>query len=91
MALNNDLNGVLNNMVYNVSPVIKLSNGLYTLVDKSTIISDETPGTNLIGFIVSNCSSTDEIIYKFKLLGNWSSNNYSYNNDTNKWEETISK
>jgi len=89
MALNNDLNGVLNNMVNNVSPVIKLSNGLYTLVDKSTIISDEIPGTNLIGFIVSNCSSTDEIIYKFKLLGNWSSNNYSYNNDTNKWEETI--
>ena len=42
MALNNDLNDVLLNIVDNRSPVIKLSNGLYSLISKQSI----TPDTN---------------------------------------------
>jgi len=87
MALNNDLNGVLSNVAKGISPVIKLSNGLYTIVDKNTIKPTDTLGNGLVGYITNGCHTNDQIIYNFKLLGNWTIN-YSYNNETNKWEYT---
>lgn len=86
MALNNNLNGVLDNIVHNVSPVIKLSNGLYTLVDKNTIIPDETSGTNLIGKVIEECITIDTIIKLFKLLGSWQ-DSYIYDSTTNTWRK----
>lgn len=84
MALNNNLNGVLNNIIKDVAPVIKLSNGLYTLVDKETIVPDKTQLINLIGDVMLDCSTEDEIISAFKLLGSWASD-YYYNQNTNTW------
>ncbi len=93
MALSNDLNGVLNNVAHGISPVIKLSNGLYTLVDKHSIIPDENLGTNLTGNIIYNCNTEDNVIVNFKLLGNWSTNGpsyFEYNEENNKWKEYFS-
>lgn len=84
MALNNNLNGVLNNIVNDVAPVIKLSNGLYSLVDKSSVVPSETEGTNLKGGVVDNCMTSDTIIWYFELLGNWSAS-YYYMADIRKW------
>ena len=82
MALNNDLNDVLLNIADNRSPVIKLSNGLYSLISKQSIAPDTNLGTNLIGNIHENCATGDEITYYFKLLGTWNSNEYFYDQGT---------
>lgn len=85
MALNNELNGVLSNVVHGTSPVIKLSNGLYTIVDKDSIVPDETLGTNLLGCVNNGYIAYSELISDFKLIGTWRTVNYTYNNETNKW------
>ena len=82
MALNGNLNDVLSNIVDNRSPVIKLSNGLYTLVNRHLIIPDTNLGTNLSGRIDEYCITEDEIIDIFKLLGTWNSNEYFYDQNT---------
>ena len=84
MALNGELSDVLNNIIHGVAPVIKLSNGLYTLVNKNTIVPDRTPGTNLFGYVIEECDTYDETI-SFTLIGNWSTDEYWYDRDTNKW------
>lgn len=81
MALNGNLDNVLYNIIWkNVAPVIKLSNGLYTLVDKNTVVPDTTLGTNLIGRGVN-----DSVLADLKIIGNWSTNQYQYDSDTHKW------
>lgn len=82
MVLNGDLNGVLSNVVDNVSPVIKLSNGLYTIVPFYTIVptDSENLGTNLLANV---------LITPIKLLGTWSTdintNHYEYDEEKNQW------
>ena len=82
MALNGNLNGVLSNIVDNRSPVIRLSNGLYTLIDRYSIIPNTNLGTNFNGRIEEYCITEDEIIDIFKLLGTWDSNAYFYDQNT---------
>lgn len=92
MALNNDLNGVLGNVANGISPVIKLSNGLYTIVDKHSITPDENLGNNLIGSIISYYTE-DNIIINFKLLGTWSTDGqiyFEYDEENNEWEKYFS-
>ena len=90
MALNGNLNGVLENAINDISPVIKCGNGLYTLVNKKSIIPTEVNGTNLncsyyVHEIVDNLLVTSIPVL---LIGNWNSN-YSYSEDINKWEYPI--
>ena len=85
MALNNDLNDVLLNIVDNRSPVIKLSNGLYSLISKQSITPDTNLGTNLIGNIDENCITGDEITFYFKLLGTWNDYSFYYDDTTGEW------
>lgn len=88
MALNRNLNNFLSSVVWKKSTIIRLTNGLYTLVDVYSIIPDpdENLGTNLIGSIDWHCETEDSIIREFKLLGTWNDSNYHYNDDTGTWE-----
>lgn len=86
MALNGNLNNVLSNVVSKVSPVIKLSNGLYTIVPFYTIVptDSENLGTNL------SVSMPLRLIGSIELIGTWSSSDqygdyYEYDNDNNIW------
>ena len=93
MALNNNLNGVLGNVANGISPIIKLSNGLYSLINKQSIIPDINLGTNLVGNIDVNCNTEDNVIVNFKLLGNWSTEGliyFEYNEENNEWKEYFS-
>lgn len=92
MALNGDLNTVLYNIVYDrAAPVIRLTNGLYTVVQKDSIVPDETLGTNLLGCVNNGYITYSELISDFKLIGTWRTVNYTYNNETNKWRYVASE
>ena len=77
MALNGNLNAVLNNIVNNVSPVIKHSNGLYTLIDKTSVIPDNLSNNLKCRYYIA--FNVNDI----KLLG--SQNKYFYDSTTNTW------
>ena len=83
MALNGNLNGVLGNVTFipSIAPVIKRSDGLYTIVDKDSIKPSDTFGTNLeAGYR----SITDGYIY-INILGAWGTGDYDYDGNNNKW------
>lgn len=86
------LNGNVNSILYilthnNITPVMKRSDGLYTLVDKSSITPSDNPGTNL-NASYPNYDMIKSPIPEYEniaILGNWSTSNYWYNSDNNKW------
>lgn len=88
ISLNGNLNGVLYFLTHNnITPIIKRPDGLYTLVNKSSITPSDNPGTNL-NASYPNYNMVKSPIPEYEniaILGNWSTSSYHYNSNNNKW------
>ncbi len=89
-----NLNSILDNLISgNIAPVIQRSDGLYTVVNNSSITPSDVEGTNLDGSFFNSDGSLTYIT----ILGAWDTDSstatatsYYYNTTTNKWEKHLS-
>lgn len=87
MALNGNLTSVLDSVIDMKPPIIKLNNGLYALINYSSVVPDANLGTNLLAQVEESSSINDNIFENYKLLGLWDSVTFLYNTETYKWEK----
>ena len=85
MALNGNLESVLDSVIDMKSPIIKLNNGLYALINYSSVVPDTNLGTNLLAQVEESSSINDNIFESYKLLGLWDSSTFFYSNENYKW------